>query len=50
MEPTKSSPTIKSVEEEERKEGVVNSEINVSYPLYLNRNAYIPFVASASHA
>ena len=28
----------------------MNSEINVSYPLYLNRNAYIPLVASALHA
>ena len=49
MEPAQSPPTIKSVEEEEGK-SIVNSEINVSYPLYLNLNAYILFVASVSHA
>ena len=40
---------IKSVEEEEEN-STVNSEINVSYPLYLNLNAYILSVASVLHA
>ena len=41
---------ILSVEEEEEGKYLVNSEINVSYPLYLNRDAYIPLVASVSYA
>ena len=41
---------ILSVEEEEEGKYLVNSEINVSYSLYLNRDAYIPLVASVSYA